>query len=155
MNKTLRLIMCLTFTLSVGFLGGIATANSVKDWYVTLNKPIFNPPNYLFGPVWTLLYILMGVSFYLLLQEEKSNKRSIALIIFYLQLFLNFCWSFIFFNFHMLGFAFFEIILLWLTIVLMIVSFRKLNKISAYLQIPYLLWVSFASILNGSIWLLN
>jgi tryptophan-rich sensory protein len=141
--------------LLIGGLAGFATSSSINGWYVTINKPSFNPPNYLFGPVWTTLYILMGVSLYLILQSDSSELRKKAITIFSIQLFLNFFWSFIFFNFQMLGLAFAEIILMWISILTMIIVFYKINKTAAFLQIPYLLWVSFASVLNGSIWYLN
>jgi tryptophan-rich sensory protein len=153
MNKTIKLILCISLTLFVGAISGIATASGVSGWYVTLNKPIFNPPNFLFGPVWTILYILMAISFYLILQSDKSILRTRAILIFCIQLFLNFCWSFLFFKFQVV--AFIEIILIWLSIFVMLIYFYKINKTASYLQIPYLLWVSFASILNGSIWVLN
>jgi tryptophan-rich sensory protein len=97
----------------------------------------------------------MGVSLYLILQSDSSELRKKAITIFSIQLFLNFFWSFIFFNFQMLGLAFAEIILMWISILTMIIVFYKINKTAAFLQIPYLLWVSFASVLNGSIWYLN
>lgn len=155
MKKLFNLIACISLTLVVGAVSGIATASSIADWYVSLNKPSFNPPNYLFGPVWTLLYILMGISLYLITQVGKSPLKTRALTVFFIQLFLNFSWSFLFFKFHFIGFAFIEIVGIWLAILLMILTFYKLNKTAAYLQIPYLLWVSFASVLNGSIWFLN
>jgi tryptophan-rich sensory protein len=141
--------------LLVGGIGGIATASSITTWYAEINKPSFNPPNYLFGPVWTALYILMGISIYMILQSPKTELRKKAIAIFCIQLFLNFCWSFIFFKFQLLGLAFIEIILIWVSIITMIIIFFEINKKAALLQIPYLLWVSFASILNGSIWFLN
>ncbi len=155
MNKTLKLILCITLTLSIGAISGIATASGINGWYVTLNKPTFNPPNYLFGPVWSMLYILMGISFYLVLQANNSIVRKRAIIIFCTQLILNFFWSFLFFKFQLVGLAFAEIIFIWLSILAMIFTFYKINKTASYLQIPYLLWVSFASVLNGSIWMLN
>ena len=156
MPKQLKLILCILLPLSIGAIGGIATASSVKGWYLTLHKPVFNPPNYLFGPVWTLLYILMGISFYLILQtQETSLNRKKSIQIFLFQLVLNLCWSFIFFKFHYLAAAFFEIVLLWISILVMIIQFYKVNRIAAYLQIPYILWVSFASLLSGTLWLLN
>ncbi|MDX2173428.1 MAG: TspO/MBR family protein [Bacteroidota bacterium] len=155
MNKYLKLALCIFIPLIIGAISGIATASSVDTWFLTLHKPSFNPPNYLFGPVWTTLYILMGISFYLILQSSQDKLRTNAIVIFCVQLFLNFWWSFIFFKFQLLGIAFIEIIFIWLSILLMIYIFRKINKTAAYLQIPYLLWVSFASILNGSIWWLN
>ncbi len=155
MNKTIKLILCISLTLSIGSISGIATSSGINNWYVTLNKPVFNPPNYLFGPVWTVLYILMGVSFYLILQSENSILKRRAIIIFFIQLFLNFCWSFLFFKFKLVEVAFIEIISIWVSIIIMIFTFYKINKTASYLQIPYLLWVSFASVLNGSIWILN
>ncbi len=155
MNKTLKLILCLTIPLAIGSISGIATASGIKSWYLTLNKPFFNPPNYLFGPVWTILYLLMGISIYLILQTIKNEIRTRAITIFCVQLGLNFLWSFLFFKFQLLGIAFIEILLIWVSILTMIFTFYKLNKTAALLQIPYLMWVSFASVLNGAIWWLN
>lgn len=155
MNKYLKLGLCILLALLVGGVGGFATATNIADWYVGLNKPTFNPPNYLFGPIWTTLYILMGISFYLILQTPETHLRKIAIRAFIIQLFLNFWWSFIFFKFHLIGVAFIEIIMMWISIAALIYVFQKINKTSAYLQIPYLLWVSFASVLNGAIWYLN
>ncbi len=155
MNRYLKLILCIIIPLAIGGISGVATANNINTWFVELHKPIFNPPNYLFGPVWTTLYFLMGISLYLILQTPENSSRRKAIIIFVVQLFLNFCWSFIFFKFHLLGIAFTEIILIWISIIIMIYQFRKINKMAAYIQIPYLLWVSFASTLNGAIWFLN
>ena len=155
MNRYLKLILCICFPLVVGGIAGYATTSSIDTWYATLNKPSFNPPNYLFGPVWTTLYILMGISFYFILQAPKTNLRQSAIIIFCIQLFLNFCWSFLFFNFHLLDYSFIEIMLLWISILTMIIVFYKIDKRAALLQIPYLLWVSFASILNGCVYVLN
>ena len=139
----------------VGGISGLATFNGLKNWYNMIEKPSFNPPNYIFGPVWSALYFLMGISFYLIVKRPKSELRKKAIIIFLLQLFLNFCWSFIFFQFHQIGLAFLEIILIWISILFMIIRFYKINKYAALLQIPYLLWVSFACFLNGTIWYLN
>lgn len=155
MNKFIKLTLCIAGPLVIGGISGFATATSITDWYLTINKPSFNPPNYLFGPVWTTLYILMGISFFMILQAPINEFRKMAIMIFCIQLILNFCWSFIFFKFQLLGSAFIEIILMWFSILSMIYVFQKINKTAAYLQIPYLLWVSFASILNGSIWYLN
>ena len=155
MKKALLLILCILFTLFVGALSGIATSDSITGWFTTLNKPFFNPPNYLFGPVRTTLYILMGISFYLILNQKENEFRKKAIAIFLVQLFLNFCWSFLFFKFQLLGIALIEIILIWISIIIMIIVFYKINKTAALIQIPYLLWVSFASVLNGAIWWLN
>ncbi len=155
MKKIIQLSLSIFICLSIGAVSGIATASGIKTWYITLEKPFFNPPNYLFGPVWTTLYILMGISFYMILQTPKSEIRKKAITIFIIQLVLNFCWSFLFFKFNLLGISFIEIILIWISILLMIMTFYKIDKKAALLQIPYLLWVTFASILNGSIWFLN
>jgi len=155
MNRYFKLVVSILIPLLIGSISGIITAGSVKTWYVTLNKPFFNPPNYLFGPVWTTLYLLMGVSLYMIWQTPTSELRKKAIRIFCFQLFLNFWWSFIFFQFHLIGLAFIEIILIWMSIFWMIRVFSEINRMAAYLQIPYLLWVSFATILNGSIWWLN
>jgi tryptophan-rich sensory protein len=155
MKNILKLTLCITIPLFIGAISGIATASGIDTWYVDLTKPTFNPPNYLFGPVWTTLYILMGISFFGILKSPKTELRKKAIMIFCIQLFLNFCWSFLFFNFQLLGLAFIEIIFIWVSIVMMIILYFEINKTAAILQIPYLLWVSFASILNGSIWFLN
>ncbi len=155
MNKLLKLFLCILIPLAIGAISGIATSSGLNDWYMTLNKPVFNPPGYIFGPVWTVLYILMGVSLYLIWQSPVSEQRTRAIALFAIQLFLNFWWSFFFFKFQLLGVAFLEIILIWMSIVAMIYAFYRIHKPAAYLQIPYLLWVSFASVLNGAIWWLN
>lgn len=139
----------------LGFLSGFSTTNEINNWYALLNKPSFNPPSYLFGPVWTLLYILMGVSFTVVLLQQPSQARKRAIFLFLFQFILNLCWSSLFFNLHLIGWAFAEIITLLFTILLMVISFYRINRIAGLLQIPYLLWVSFASLLNFYIYLLN
>jgi len=155
MKRFFHLLACILLTMSVGGLSGYATLDGVTGWYTTLHKPSFNPPNYLFGPVWSLLYLLMGVSLFLILKEEKSPARSKAIAAFTIQLVLNFFWSIIFFRFHAVGLALAEIVLMWLAIVWMIVTFYWVNKIASLIQIPYIAWVSFASVLNASIYFLN
>ncbi len=153
--KIIVFILCVLSTLIVGAISGISTSDGITNWYVTLNKPTFNPPNYIFGPVWTVLYILMGISLFQIIQTPISITRKKSLLLFFLQLLLNFLWSFLFFKYHLLILSFIEIIILWLCILIMIKYFLKINKTSAYLQVPYLLWVTFAAILNGSFLLLN
>lgn len=155
MNKILKLFICLLLPITVGGLSGYITVEGVREWYSTLIKPSFNPPNKLFGPVWTVLYILMGISLFRISDLVKSKERNQALIVFGIQLVLNFLWSILFFKFHLIGLALVDIILLWIAIFIMILQFRKLDAVSSFLQIPYLLWVSFASILNISILYLN
>ncbi len=155
MKKAIQLIASILLCLSIGALSGIATASGVKTWYIDIIKPVFNPPNYIFAPVWTVLYFLMGVSFYLILQVPKSVEKSKAIRLFFLQLTLNFAWSFLFFKYHLIGIACIEIILIWLAVLAMILQFYKVNRWAAKLQIPYLLWLSFATVLNASVWWLN
>ena len=157
MNKSElpKLLVSLIFPLSVGAVAGIFTAGAVTGWYVNLNKPSFNPPNWIFGPVWTTLYILMGISFFLIWKQEASKARNLAILAFIIQLLFNFGWSFFFFYFHTIGLALIEIILLWIFISIMLVLFYKIKPITAYLNIPYLLWVSFAAALNGAYYMLN
>lgn len=155
MNRYIKLFFCILIPLLIGGVSGASTANSITTWYAALNKPFFNPPNYLFGPVWTALYMLMGISLFLILETPKSELRKRAVIVFCIQIFLNFWWSIIFFKFHALGLALVEIVMIWASILLMILVFKKLSKTAAYLQVPYLLWVSFATALNTAIWYLN
>jgi benzodiazapine receptor len=155
MKKRIKLLLCILLPLVVGGISGYFTAGNITTWYTTLHKPSFNPPNYLFGPVWTSLYTLMGISFYLVLNKAKAADTFKLTGIFIVQLLLNFLWSFIFFKFHQLGFALLEIILLWVSILSMIILFYKTSKWAALINIPYLLWVSFATILNLSFYLLN
>ena len=143
----------LALPLLAGFVGSYFTVGSIPTWYATLNKPSFNPPNFIFGPVWTTLYILMGISLYLILSSKK--KKDFALKMFFAQLILNVSWSLVFFGLHNLPLSLLNIVLLWLAIVWTIKEFLKISKISAYLLYPYILWVTFASFLNFSIYLLN
>lgn len=156
LKSIFQLIVCLAIPLAVGALSGFITAREITgDWFILLTKPGFNPPNSLFGPVWTVLYALMGVSLFMIWNSEASETRTNALLVFFGQLFLNFWWSVFFFSFQRPDVALGEIILLWLSIIYMILAFKKIKPVAAYLQIPYLLWVSFASVLNGAIWWLN
>lgn len=150
-----QLVICIALPLVVGAISGIATASGVRGWYESIQKPFFNPPDVVFGPVWTVLYILMGISLYLVWIQPFSADRSTALKAFLIQLLLNFAWSFVFFYFHLIGWAFVEIVVLLVAIIFMIKSYKVVHPTAAYLQIPYLVWVGFATILNGAIWYLN
>lgn len=154
MSIYIKLIIAVAVCLGVGGISGFITASEIPGWYVSINKPSFNPPNWIFGPVWTLLYILMGIAFFLIWKSDAPSKEK-AYLFFALQLILNFFWSIIFFHFHATGAALMEIILLWICILLSILSFYPISKPAAYLLIPYLLWVSFATVLNFAIWKLN
>ena len=155
MNRIIRLLICIAFPLIVGGISGIFTVQGVNDWYLTLAKPNFTPPNYLFGPVWTFLYAFMGVAFFRILEKGKSVQKIKAIRIYLWQLFFNFCWSFLFFSQHQIGLALIDILILWVLILIMIFRFKKLDAFAGYSQIPYLLWVSFATALTAAIYILN
>lgn len=154
-NDLIKLITAVSLTVVLGAVGGLVTAPEIPTWYAGLTKPSFNPPNWLFGPVWTTLYILMGISCYLVWKQQPSPERNKALSVFIIQFVLNFCWSFIFFGMHATGWALAEMILLWITILITIFSFARFSKTAAWLLVPYISWVSFAMLLNGAIWRLN
>ena len=134
MKDWLKLAISVLLPLLAGFVGGLFTSSSVSTWYLTLNKPFFNPPDWVFGPVWTLLYILMGLSFYLVWVNKKKNN--LALSIFGIQLFLNLLWSVLFFGLRNPLFAFIEIIFLWAAILCAIILFYRIDKNASYLLIP-------------------
>lgn len=142
--------------LFVGLVGGIATSSSVQTWYLTLVKPVFTPPNWLFGPIWTTLYILMGIALFLVLREgvRKENVKT-AVYYFVVQLLLNFAWSFIFFYFKSLAGGLIIILELWLMILLTMRKFYRISKAAAWLMAPYIAWVTIATLLNFSLMLLN
>lgn len=154
-SKILKLLASLALPLILGAIAGLYTADAIPEWYKGLNRPSFSPPNWLFGPVWTILYILMGISLFLIWKQGVSKERNIAMFVFLLQLLLNFAWSFIFFYYNMIGLALIEIILLWISILVMLILFYKIKPMAAYLNIPYLLWVSFATILTAAYFILN
>lgn len=143
--------------LFAGIIGSFFTASSIPNWYSILNKPFFNPPNYIFGPVWTTLYILMGISLYLVWNNKNKKSKNIKSFykFFAIQLILNALWSLLFFGLKSPLLGFIEIIFLWLFILLSIISSYRISKIASYLLIPYILWVSFATVLNLYILLLN
>lgn len=156
MNSIIKLLSSVVICLAIGGISGYFTATEIPTWYSTLNKPSFNPPNWIFAPVWTTLYILMGISFWLIWKSNIGvDIKNKAILFFLVQLILNFFWSIIFFSFHQLGFALIEIMLMWLFILLSILTFYPISKTAAYLLIPYLCWVSFATVLNFAIWKLN
>lgn len=149
-----KLIVSIALPLVIGFLGSAFTVSAITTWYTTLNKPFFSPPNFVFAPVWTILYILMGISLYLLWTSKKKGKEK-AIKLFLIQLALNLFWSIIFFGLHNPQVAFVEIIGLWIFIFLTIRQSYSVSKISAYLLYPYIAWVSFALVLNLFIITLN
>jgi len=156
MNNTVKLVIALALPLLVGFTSGMFTMEGVKTWYLTINRPTWNPPNWVFAPVWTTLYILMGIALFLVWKSDSSAElKKIAIALFIVQLFLNFCWSLIFFKWQQPGWAVVELAALWITILLTIFAFAQVNKTAAWLLVPYISWVSFAGILNYTIWRLN
>lgn len=178
-NNLFRLLLSIIICELAGVIGAGFTTPAIGLWYKGLDKPFFNPPNWIFGPVWTAIFILMGISLYLIWSKKWAIKNELKfknkkppnklsrkflsgswqkaniILIFAVQLVLNVLWSLIFFKFHSLGIAFFELIMLWFAIVFTIINFYRVSKAAAYLLLPYLLWVSYAGILNFFIWILN
>jgi tryptophan-rich sensory protein len=139
----------------VGFLGSLFTTPAIPTWYATLKKPFFTPPNWIFSPVWISLFILMGISLFFVWRRPDHPQFKAALIFFFVQLILNVLWSAAFFGFRLPLLGFIDIVLLWIAILLTIQNFYKVSKFAGVLLIPYLLWVSFAALLNFSLWILN
>lgn len=156
MKKFIAPVLFIVASQLAGFVGSFFTVTNVGSWYETVNKPSFNPPNWIFGPVWITLYFLMGIAAYLVWKHWSANKDAkTATIFFFVHLVFNALWSLLFFGLQNPKLAFFEIIVLWLMILTLIKIYYGINKVAAYLLVPYLLWVSFASILNFYIWRLN
>lgn len=151
-----NLVIAIMLCQLAGIIGSVFTSPSIPTWYASLVKPGFSPPNWLFGPVWISLYALMGISAYLIYEKGiKKKKIKTAIYIFAFQLVLNSIWSILFFGLHNPFLAFIEIIILWSAIILTIKRFYEINKTAAYLLIPYILWVSFAAVLNYYLYILN
>ena len=156
MHNTIKLVISIATPLAVGGLSGFATARGVADWYPTLTKPSFNPPAWVFGPAWTLLYIMMGVAAFLVWRQGlESDGVKIALTVFGIQLALNGLWSILFFGMQAPGLALAEIIVLWIAIGVTTVLFWQVVPAAGALLLPYWGWVSFATVLNASLWWLN
>ena len=155
-RDAVALVVAIAVCQAAGGIGGIFTASSVGTWYAGLNKPSFNPPNWVFGPVWTTLYALMGVAAWLVWRKGWQNASvRTAIVVFGVQLVLNTVWSIIFFGLRSPGAAFLELIVLWIAIVATIALFFRLSIAAGILLVPYILWVSFAAVLNYSLWQLN
>lgn len=154
MNLFIKILVCVLLCAGLGFASGFSTANEINGWYSQIQKPSWNPPNWIFGPVWTSLYILMGIAAGIV-WNSKDDEKVRALLLFILQFMFNLAWSYIFFARHEIGMAFAEIIIMLLLIILTTISFFRVKKIAGYLMVPYILWVSFATCLNGAIWMLN
>lgn len=178
-NNLLKLVVSIIICELAGSIGAIFTTPAINSWYKTLNKPFFNPPNWIFGPVWTTLFVLMGISLYLVWTKKLVIKNEIGfkhkkawnslsqkffngalqkeniILVFAFQLVLNVLWSVIFFGAQNMGLAFFELLMLWVAIAYTIINFYRVSKVAALLLIPYILWVSFAGILNYFLWTIN
>lgn len=155
MRKVGKFILSILLPLAIGFFASFFTQASVDTWYQTINKPVINPPDWVFAPVWTLLYILVGLAFYLVWEKNFGSKKKMLLTIYFAQLFLNFLWSLLFFGLKNPILGLIDIILLWLFIFMNIIVFYRVIKAAGYLLIPYLIWVSYALLLNFSIVLQN
>jgi len=149
------LILLLALPLILGFIAGQVTATNIPIWYASINKPWFNPPSFVFAPVWTTLYLLMGYASYRIWQRQDGNRIYLPLSLYFSQLALNFLWTFLFFSYHRPDLAFVEILLMWLLILLTIFQFARIDKPAAWMLVPYISWVSFASVLTYYIMVLN
>jgi benzodiazapine receptor len=151
-----KLVVSIIACLAAGAIGSIFTRQAIPTWYATLEKPAFNPPNWLFAPVWTLLYIMMGIAAFLVWRKGLENRQvRIALIVFLVQLVLNALWSVVFFGLESPLYGLIVIAALWLAILFTTLMFYRISRVAGGLMLPYLLWVTFAAVLNESIWLLN
>lgn len=151
-----RLGISLILPQLAGVFGSLFTASAVTTWYIGLDKPIFNPPNWIFGPVWVVLYLLMGISVYLVWQKIETKERARdAFFLFWVHLFINAIWSMVFFGLQDIALALVVIMIIWMLILILIQQFFLVDKRASLLLIPYLLWVTFATVLNFSLWRLN
>lgn len=155
MKKVLPLLVSIVIAESAGIIGSVFTFSEITTWYATLIRPSFSPPNWLFGPVWTTLYCLMGISAFLIWQKRKTRLARAGLVIYGVNLVANSLWSIVFFGLHRPDMALLVVFVLWSTIVIMIKRFWPINQLASLLLIPYLLWVTFATFLNFTIYRLN
>lgn len=149
------LVVFIIVCLGAGGLGAIATTPEIEGWYKGIEKPAWNPPDAVFGPVWTTLFVMMAVAAWMVWKADGFKAAAVPLSLFAVQLLLNVAWSWIFFGMHQPGWALFEIVILWLAIAATTVAFFRRSKLAGVLMLPYLAWVSFASVLNFAIWRLN
>ncbi|MFH1188256.1 MAG: TspO/MBR family protein [bacterium] len=156
LSNFFKFIISIVVCQMAGIIGSIFTVSAIPNWYAALNKPMLNPPSWVFGPVWITLYFLMGVAMFMVWRNglEKKEVR-VGLIVFGVQLFLNALWSIVFFGLHSPGWAFVNIIALWFAIIFTMIIFYRISKPVVYLLAPYILWVSFACYLNYAILILN
>ena len=154
-NRWILLAAFAALCLGVSGIIGSATAESVDGWYATLRKPSFNPPDWLFGPVWTVLYLGIAVAGWRIWRSPASPQRSAALVLYFSQLALNFAWSMLFFGARQIGLALIDVLLMLALILVCVRLFHGIDRLSAWLFVPYTAWVGFATVLNASIWWLN
>jgi translocator protein len=163
-SNLFKLIIAILVSELAGVVGSIYTTPAIQSgWYAELAKPVLNPPAWIFAPVWTTLYLMMGISLFLIWKQHSNILKNVGMLrtwrksiaLFFIQLILNALWSIIFFGLHSSGWAFIEIIFLWFAILATIIVFARISKPAAWLLAPYIVWVSFAVYLNYSIWILN
>jgi tryptophan-rich sensory protein len=156
MKNWMKLLISLGLPLAAGAIAGMFTTSEINGWFQTIKKPAWQPPNWVFGPVWTVLYVLMGIAFYLIWKTDVPVKQKrMAITLWIVQLVFNFFWSYIFFKKHQIDWALGEIVVLWFFILLTILSFGRISKTAAWMMVPYISWVTFASLLTLSIYQLN
>ncbi len=154
-TQSIGLVVFIVVSLGAGGLGAIATTPEIDGWYKTITKPTWNPPDYVFGPVWTTLFITMAIAGWLAWKPAGFKAAMVPLSLFGIQLVLNVAWSWVFFGLHQPGWAVIEIMVLWAVILATTMAFFRSSKVAGWLMVPYLAWVSFASVLNVAIWRLN
>mgnify|MGYP000992289893 CR=1 FL=1 len=156
MKNILKLISCIILCELAGIIGSVFTFSEIPDWYASLAKPALNPPSWIFGPVWTTLYALMGIALYIIIRKgwDRQDVRR-GVWAFAIQLVLNSLWSIVFFGLHETGWAFVNLVAMWMAIAWTMILFGRISKPAIWLLVPYILWVSFAGYLNYSIWILN
>lgn len=156
LKEVLKLIASIIVVFIAGAIGNFFTLSEITTWYTTLTKPTWTPPNWVFGPVWTTLYILMGIALYLVWSSGLDRKDvKIAIVVFFVQLILNTLWSLVFFGMHSLFGGVVTIVILWIAILVNIILFYRISKPAGLLLVPYIIWVSIASYLTYSVYLLN
>jgi tryptophan-rich sensory protein len=155
LRSILMLILFVAICFSAAGIGGLFTATSIDDWYRNIDKPSWNPPSAIFAPVWTVLYLSMAISAWLVWQYRQRKSVQLPMMVFFIQLLLNAAWSGLFFGLQNPGLAFVEICILWLAILTTTLLFWRVRAIAGAILLPYILWVSFAAVLNYTIWRLN
>jgi translocator protein len=153
-KKTLVLIACIIGCIVIGSLPSVISTDALRTWYPNISKPSWNPPNYLFGPVWSILFTMMGIALWQIIYSEHALRKH-ALTVFVIQFALNLIWTILFFAMQSPGLAFIEIIIFWMSILYTIILFMRIKKSAGLLLVPYACWVGFAAVLNCTIWWLN